>query len=120
MTDLVMRSKSSGYLAPREVINHIERLAPNAVETLEELMKNSKADSVRLKAAVHILELGGVTKETRLTVKADVSDISETDLDERLAQLMGTAAATYIEGSYEDITGDDDEEDEEEYGEEAA
>jgi hypothetical protein len=102
MLDLVARSKGT-YVAPREVLKKIEVLAPEAVDTLEHLMRNSKADSVRLRAAVEVLELAGVTKETRLTIKTDIKDLSEKEINERLQSLMGAAASTYIEGDYQEI-----------------
>ena len=67
MFDLVAKTKGT-LIAPREVINNLQLLAPEAVLTLERLMKTSKADSVRLKAAMEILALGGVNKETTVRV----------------------------------------------------
>ena len=97
MGDLVARATSKGFIAPREVINQIERLAPEAVDTIEDLMRHSKTDSVRLKAAVHLLELGGVTRETRLTIKTDVAEMSEKEINERLSRLMGEASSVLLE-----------------------
>lgn len=108
MIDLVART-SGTYLAPREVLKKIEVLAPEAVDTLEHLMRNSKADSVRLKAAVEVLELAGVTKETRLTIKTDVKDMSEREINDRLNNLMGVATATYIETEYTEVEPEDEE-----------
>jgi hypothetical protein len=107
MLDLVSRTKGT-FLAPREVIKSIEMLLPEAVTTLEELMRNSKSDSVRLKAAVEVLELGGVSKETRLTIKTDVKDMSEREINERLNSLMGIAGKTYLEADYEEIDDEGD------------
>lgn len=107
MLDLVSRTKGT-FLAPREVIKSIEMLLPEAVTTLEELMRNSKSDSVRLKAAVEVLELGGVSKETRLTIKTDVKDMSEKEINERLNSLMGIAASTYLDGDYKEVNDESD------------
>ena len=107
MSDLVARATSKGFIAPREVINQIERLAPEAVDTIQDLMRHSKTDSVRLKAAVHLLELGGVTRETRLTIKTDVAEMSEKEINDRLSRLMGEATGVLLEH-------DKDEEDEDE------
>jgi hypothetical protein len=105
MVDLVHRSKGS-MIAPREVLKSIEVLAPQAVTTLEHLMLNSKVDTVRLKAAVEILELAGVSKETRISVRTDTRDMSDSEIDSRLRALMGTAAGTVLEGTYKDVTPD--------------
>jgi hypothetical protein len=102
MVDLVARSKGT-FFAPRDLVKKIEVLAPQAVATLEDLMLNSKADSVRLKAATEILELAGVTKETRLTIRTDVKDMSEKEINNRLAALMGTAIETIEEADYEEV-----------------
>jgi hypothetical protein len=102
MLDLVSRTKGT-FLAPREVIKQIEMLLPEAVTTIEDLMRNAKSETVRLKAAVEVLELGGVSKETRLTIKTDVKDMSEREINERLHSLMGLAGKTYLEGDYEEI-----------------
>jgi len=101
MIDLVARSKGT-YFAPSAVIKKIEVLAPDAVDTLQDLMLNSKADSVKLRAAIEILELAGVQKTTHLTIKQDVQDMSEKEINQRLTALMGTAVET-IETTYEEV-----------------
>ena len=103
MLDLVHKSKGQ-LIAPREVIDRIAVLAPDAVKTLEELMHKSKADSVRLKAAMEILALAGVTKETRLTVTTKVEELDEESLDTRLSDLLSRAQGVVIEGESRDIT----------------
>ena len=102
MLDLVHKSK--GYMAPREVVKKIEILAPEAVNTLEKLMLTSKSDSVRLRAAVEVLELAGVTKQTHLTIKTDTKDMTEKEIDQRLQSLMGAAAGLVLEGEVVDVT----------------
>lgn len=101
--ELVLKSKGS-LLAPREVMNSIQRLAPEAVETLEHLMLNSKADSVRLKAAIEVLGLAGISKENRITITTSVEELDDTGLNSRLAELLGKAGQTVIEAEAKDIT----------------
>jgi hypothetical protein len=102
MIDLVARSKGT-FFAPRELVNKIEVLAPQAVDTLEQLMSGSKTDSVRLKAAVEILALAGVTKETRLTISTDVKDMSEKEINTRLESLLGAASEAVEEADYTEV-----------------
>lgn len=102
-TELVAVSKGT-MLAPKEVIQSIERLAPEAVSTLEELMTTSKADSVRLKAALEVLALAGINKETKVSIKTETHDMGTKEIDSRLAELLGTAAGTVIEHEEIDIT----------------
>ena len=97
MFDLVAKTKGT-LIAPREVINNLQLLAPEAVLTLERLMKTSKADSVRLKAAMEILALGGVNKETTVRVTHEVTDLDDKEIDSRLADLLGVAHGIVIEG----------------------
>lgn len=101
--ELVAKSKGT-LIAPKEVIQSIKRLAPEAVETLELLMKTSKADSVRLKAAMEVLALAGINKENIVTLKTEVHEMKTDEIDNRLAELLGTATNTVIEGSMKDIT----------------
>lgn len=100
---LVHKAKGT-LIAPREVLEKIEVLAPEAVTTLESLMRESKADSVRLKAALEILGLAGVTKETRLTVTTETTELNDSQLNNRLAELLGKAQGEVIEGEAKDIT----------------
>ena len=97
MFDLVAKTKGT-LIAPREVINNLQLLAPEAVLTLERLMKTSKADSVKLKAALEILALGGVNKETTVRVTHEVTDLDDKEIDSRLADLLGVAHGIVIEG----------------------
>ena len=46
---------------------------------------------------MHLLELGGVTRETRLTIKTDIAEMSEKEINERLSRLMGEASSVLIE-----------------------
>jgi hypothetical protein len=101
--ELVQKSKGT-LVAPREVLDRISVISPAALQTLEDLMMNSKADSVRLKAALEVLALAGVTKETRLTIRADVSDMDDSEINSRLNDLLSRAAHTAIEGRAKDIT----------------
>lgn len=97
-------SKSSGtMLAPQEVLKKIKVLAPEAVNVLEQLMVSSKADSVRLRAAMEILALAGINKENVLTIKTEVTDMDERQIDERLADLLGMAGKTVIDGESKEI-----------------
>lgn len=99
MIDLVSKSKGTA-VAPRHIIEQIEVLAPEAVLTLQDLMKNSKADSVKLKAALEILGLAGISRETKISIKADVSEMSEAELDDKLRLLLGRET---IEGAAETV-----------------
>jgi hypothetical protein len=103
MIDLVHKAKGQ-FIAPRETINKIQMLAPEAVNILEELMKGSKADSVRLKAALEVLALSGITKETTIRVKTDIAELDTHSIDERLQELLGTAAHTVVDSQAKDIT----------------
>jgi hypothetical protein len=103
MMDLVSKSKGS-FMAPREVLEKIPRLAPDALDTLETLMKTSKADSVRLKAALEILALSGVQKDITLSVKTDITEMDDKEINGRLSDLLGTAAGVILDGSATDVT----------------
>jgi hypothetical protein len=103
MIDLVARSKGS-FFAPRAVIKSIEVLAPEAVSVLEDLMRNSKVDSVRLKAATEVLELAGISKETRINITTDTRGLSNSEVDARLNALLGIASGTVLESQYVDVT----------------
>ena len=98
-------SKSSGTMvAPSEVIKKIKVLAPEAVTVLEQLMVSSKADSVRLKAALEILALAGINKENVLTIKTEVKDMHNEEIDTRLSDLLGMAAGAVLDSEIKDIT----------------
>jgi hypothetical protein len=116
--DLVAKSKGE-LILPSEVMKTIRVLAPEAVLTLEALMKTAKSDTVRLKAALEILGLGGINKETTVRITTDVQDMDSSELDARLSELLGASmdiAGTVIidhikEKDIKDITpiGDTDE-----------
>jgi hypothetical protein len=99
MVDLVAKSKGTA-IAPREILDKIERLAPEAVNTLQDLMMNSKADSVKLKAALEILGIAGVSREMKVSIRADVTDMSNDELDDKLRALLGRET---IEGAAETV-----------------
>lgn len=103
MLDLVHKSKGE-LIAPREVLQSIAVLTPEAVETVKDLMLNSKADSVRLKAALEVLALAGVSKETKISISTDVTDMDEAQLDAQLQALLGSAATTVIDSTAKDVT----------------
>ena len=103
MMDLVHKSKGE-LIAPREVLNSIAVLTPAAVETLSELMMNSKADSVRLKAALEVLALAGVSKETKISISTEVHEMDNDQLDQQIAKLLGGAAQTVIDSNAKDVT----------------
>ena len=101
MVDLVHKAKGS-VVAPREVLKKIETLSPEAVLVLEDLMRNSKADSVRLKAALEVLAIAGVSKETKISIKTE-HEMDDTELDSRLKELLSLAGSTVIEGEAKEI-----------------
>lgn len=103
MLDLVHKSKGT-LLVPREILKNIEILAPEAVDTLKDLMLNSKADSVKLKAALEVLAIAGISKETKISIKTEVSDMDEKQINDRLNDLLGTANSVLLEGESEDVT----------------
>jgi hypothetical protein len=110
-SELVAKSRGT-MIAPKEVLKKITVLAPQAVETLEALMLRSKADSVRLKAALEILALAGVSKETKLSIRTETHELDDDSLDSRLKELMGNARditdiATYKEVKDEESTQDE-------------
>lgn len=109
---LVQKQKGT-LLAPKEVLEKIETLSPKAVATLEDLMENSKADSVKLKAALEILALAGVNKETRISIKTDVTDLDTDEIDSRLSDLLRKAHGVTLEGEMKDITPQEDIDDDE-------
>jgi hypothetical protein len=101
LADLVTRTKGT-VAGPREVIQSLKVLAPEAVNTLKDLMANS-TDSVKLKAAMHILALTGYQVENILRVQTDVKDLDSGELDSRLRDLLGDAAQTVIEGDFTSV-----------------
>jgi hypothetical protein len=101
--ELVAKSKGT-LIAPKEVLDGITRLSPQALQTLEELMLTSKADSVRLKAALEVLAMAGVTKETRLTLSTETHDLDDSQIDDRLTSLLRKAGRTVIEADVQDVT----------------
>jgi hypothetical protein len=87
-------SKTKGELIlPSDVMASINQLAPEAVLTLEALMLTGKSDTVRLKAAMEILALGGFKKETTINIKTDIEDMDSAGLDSRLKELLGISVA---------------------------
>lgn len=107
MLDLVHKSKGQ-LVAPREVLQEIAVLAPEAVETVKDLMLHSKADSVRLKAALEVLALAGVTKETKISISASVEEMDDSAIEEQIKSLLGEAAQTYIDAEVKDVTPKED------------
>lgn len=107
MLDLVHKSRGQ-LIAPREVLQEIAVLAPEAVETVKDLMLNSKADSVRLKAALEVLALAGVSKEQKISISASVEEMDDSAIEEQIKSLLGDAASTYISGKAKDITPKED------------
>ena len=103
MLDLVQKSKGQ-LMVPREVLKDIEILAPEAVTTLKDLMLNSKADSVKLKAALEVLAIAGISKETKISIKTEVHEMDESQINQRLEDLLGTAAGVVLDGEVRDIT----------------
>jgi hypothetical protein len=85
--ELVAKSKGELVL-PSAVMETIQTLAPEAVMTLEALMLTGKSDTVRLKAAMEILALGGYKRETTINIKADIEDMDNAGLDARLRDLL--------------------------------
>ena len=97
--------KSKGTLvAPKVIMDRIQVLAPEAITTLENLMLNSKADSVRLKAALEVLGLAGYTKENKLTITTQVEEMDDTSLNSRLNELLMQAGSVVIDSESKDIT----------------
>ena len=104
LSQTLVHKQKGTLVAPKEVLQKIETLAPAAVNTLEELMGSAKAESVRLKAALELLQLAGITKETKLTIKHDVQDLDEAEINDRLTQLLSKAQGVLIEGEAKDVT----------------
>jgi hypothetical protein len=67
-------------------------------------MTHSKADTVRLKAALEVLQLAGVSKETRLTLTKETHELDDSEVSSRLEALLNKAAETVIEAECIDIT----------------
>jgi len=101
--ELVLKSKGA-LVCPKAVMDRIQVLAPQAVDTLEGLMLHSKADNVRLKAALELLGLAGISKENRITITTQVEDMDDKSLNSRLAQLLSKAGSVVLEGEARDIT----------------
>ena len=101
--ELVMKSKGT-LVAPKVIMDRIQVLAPEAITTLENLMLNSKADSVRLKAALEVLGLAGYTKENKLTITTQVEEMDDTSLNSRLNELLMQAGSVVIDSESKDIT----------------
>lgn len=71
-------------------------------------MLHSKADTVRLKAALEVLQLAGVSKETRLTL-TETHELDDTEIDNRLASLLHKAGRTAIMADIDILEEEDDE-----------
>ena len=98
-------AKSSGKLvAPSKIMEKIQILAPEAIATLEDLMRNSKADTVKLKAALEVLGLAGFTREQKITLTTSVEDMDDVSLNTRLNELLAQAGSVVLEGKSKDIT----------------
>jgi hypothetical protein len=113
MLDLVHKSKGQ-LIAPKEVIKSIEVLCPEAVDTIALLMREGKTDTVRLKASLEVLALAGINRETTIKVKTDITEMDDVSINDRLNELLGTAALTVLEGEAKDITEEVDSADEKE------
>ena len=98
-------AKSSGTLvAPSKIMEKIQILAPEAIATLEDLMRNSRADTVKLKAALEVLGLAGFTREQKITLTTSVEDMDDVSLNTRLNELLAQAGSVVLEGKSKDIT----------------
>lgn len=101
--ELVMKTKGK-LVAPSEIMKSIQFLAPEAITTLEDLMRNSKADSVKLKAALEILGLAGYTRDQKISITTNVQDMDDKSLNHRLAELLNQAGSVVLDGTARDIT----------------
>ena len=104
--ELVMRSKGT-LVAPSEIMKSVQFLAPQAVETLEQLMLHSKADSVKLKAALEVLALAGYTRDHKITLTTQVEDLDDASLSTRLSELLAQAGGVVLDSAAKDITPKD-------------
>ena len=104
MIDLVSKSRGE-LIAPQEVLSQIAVLSPQAVETVKDLMLDPKSPaSVRLKAALEVLALAGVSKETKISISADVQDMDDSQLTSQINQLLGQATGVVIDSESKDVT----------------
>jgi hypothetical protein len=101
--ELVLKSKGK-LVAPSKIMEKIQILAPEAIETLEHLMRHSKADSVKLKAALEVLGLAGFTRDHKLTITTQVEDMDDKSLNTRLNELLAQAGSVVLEGTSKDVT----------------
>ena len=101
--ELVMKSKGT-LVAPSEIMKKIQVLAPEAISTLENLMRNSKADSVKLKAALEVLGLAGYTRDHKITLTTQVEDMDDSSLNSRLSELLAQAGSVVLDGTSKDVT----------------
>jgi hypothetical protein len=101
--ELVLKSKGK-LVAPSKIMEQIQVLAPEAIEVLTDLMRNSKADTVKLKAALEVLGLAGFTRDHKLTITTNVEDMDDSSLNTRLNELLAQAGSVVLEGTSKDIT----------------
>jgi hypothetical protein len=104
MIDLVSKSRGE-LIAPQEVLAEIAVLSPQAVETVKNLMLDPKSPaSVRLKAALEVLALAGVSKETKISISGEVSELDDSALTNQINQLLGRVPGVVIEATAKDVT----------------
>lgn len=99
--ELSMRA-SGTVIAPKEVLTKVTTLSPQAVDTLEELLLGATSETVRLKAALEILAIAGVSKENKITIKTETKDLEDEELTSRLEELLDRAKKSAMTADFPD------------------
>jgi len=70
---------------------------PQALNTLMDVMVNSKSDTARTKAAIELLDRAGFTKDTKLSISSeDSKKLEEQEINRQIKQLIEQAGGMFV------------------------
>lgn len=76
---------------------------PQALNTLMDVMSNSKSDTARTKAAIELLDRAGFTKDTKLSISnEDSKKLEEQEINRQIKQLIENAGGVFVLPSAEE------------------
>lgn len=70
---------------------------PQALNTLMDVMMNSRSDTARTKAAIELLDRAGFTKDTKLSISSeDSKKLEEQEINRQIKQLIESAGGVFV------------------------